>query len=248
MYDTIKNIKTTHLKVTSIERIENKFTKAVAEIKVQTHPRKVYFNNQEKKVEILYDAEISKNKAVVKLHYFPYMTMNLDPTGNIMRKNQHYTINELGFSFIGKSIALTLSKDKDGLNNFIYHGKHIKNGYNCHLLEYENKLYSYISYTVTEKETASSLSSKLIVNDYLLRYKNDLLNDFGYLKKGRVLLVPTLYCKRAVLYIDEKLMLPVSINLYDDVGLFESYEYVEVKINKGFKADEFSKGFKGYGF
>lgn len=248
MYDTIKNIKTTHLKVTSIERIENKFTKAVAEIKVQTQPRKVYFNNREKKVEILYDADISKNKALVKVHSFPYMTLNLDPSGNIMRKNQHYTINELGFSFIGKSIALTLSKDKDGLNNFIYHGKHIKNGYNCHLLEYENKLYAYTSYTVTERETASSLASKLIVNDYLLRNKNDLLNDFGYLKKGRVLLVPTLYCKRAVLYIDEKLMLPVSINLYDDAGLFECYEYVDVKINKGFRADEFNKEFKDYGF
>jgi len=248
MYDTIKNIRTTRLKVTSIERIENKFTKAVAEIKVQTHPRKVYFLNKEKKVEILFDSELSKNKALVKVHSFPYMTLNLDPTGNIMRKNQHYTLNELGFGFIGKSIALTLSKDKDGLNNFTYHGKHLKNGYNCHLLEYENKSYTYTNYTVTDKETASSLASKLCVNDYLLRNKNDLLNDFGYLKKGRVLSVPTLYCKRAVLYIDERLMLPVSITLYDDTGLFECYDYSGVEINRNFRVDEFSRNFSEYGF
>lgn len=248
MYDTIRNIRTTQLNVTSIERIENKYSKAVADIKVLTSPRKVYFNNREKKVEILYDSELSKNKALVKVHTFPYMTLNLDPSGNMMRKNQHYTLHELGFAFIGKSIALTLSKDKDGLNNFTYHGKHMKNGYNCHLLEYENKAYNYISYTILEKETASSLASKLCVNDYLLRYRNDLLNDFGYLKKGRVLSVPTLYCKRAVLYIDEKLMLPVSINLYDDVGLFECYEYTGVQINKGFKPNEFSRDFKEYRF
>lgn len=248
MYDTIKNIKTTHLKVVSIERIENKFTKAIAEIKLQTQPRKVYFNNKDKKVEILYDAELSKTKALVKVHSFPYMTLNLDPTGNIMRKNQHYTINELGFAFIGKSIALTLSKDKDGLNNFVYHGKHVKNGYNCHMLEYKNESYSYVNYTVVDKETASSLASKLCVNDYLLRNKNDLLNDFGYLKKGTVLSVPNLYCKRAVLYIDEKLMVPVSINLYDDAGLFECYEYTEVQLNKLFKPDEFDRSFKDYGF
>jgi hypothetical protein len=40
------------------------------------------------------------------------MTISLDPTGNLMRKNQHYTINELGYSFIGHSIALTINKDK----------------------------------------------------------------------------------------------------------------------------------------
>lgn len=248
MYDTIRNIRTTQLTVTSIERIENKYNKAVAEIKVLSNPRKVYFHNRDKKVEVLYDAELARNKALVKVHTFPYMTLNLDPSGNIMRKNQHYTLHELGFSFIGKSIALTIAKDKEGVNNFTYHGKHLKNGYNCHLLEYQNNAYGYVSYTVTDKETASSLASKLCVNDYLLRNKNDLLNDFGYLKRGRVLAVPNLYCKRAVLYIDEKLMLPVSINLYDESGLFECYEYAGVQINKGFHPNEFSRDFKEYGF
>lgn len=248
MYDTIKNIRTTQLIVTSIERIDNKYNKAVAEIKVLTHPRKVYFHNRDKKIEILYNSEVAHNKALVKVHTFPYMSLNLDPSGNMMRKNQHYTLHELGFSFIGKSVALTIAKDKDGLNNFKYHGKHQKNGYNCYMLEYENKSYTYVNYTVTEKETASSLASKLCVNDYLLRNRNDLLNDFGILKKGRVLSVPTLYCRRAVLYIDEKLMLPVSINLYDETGLFECYEYENVRINKGFQPNEFNRDFKEYGF
>jgi len=248
MYDSIKNVKTLHLKVLSIERTENKFNTALAEIKLMSNPRKVYFKNPEKKVEVLYNSEVSKQKAFVKVHNFPYLTLNLDPTGNIMRKNQHYTIHELGYEFIGKSIALTISKDKEGLNNFIYHGRHVKNGFTCHLLEYESKAYTYVNYTVTDKETASSLSSKLCVNDYLMRNKNDLLNDFGYLKKGTVLKVPTLYCKRAILYIDERLMLPVAISLYDDGGLFESYEYSSLEINKPFKPDEFNKGYKDYGF
>jgi hypothetical protein len=248
MYDSIKNVKTVRLKVLSIERTENKFNSANAEIKVQSHPRKVYFINREKKVEVLYNADVSKTKALVKVHTFPYLSLNLDPTGNMMRKNQHYTIHELGYEFIGKSIALTISKDKDALNNFIYHGKRLKNGYNCHMLEYENKSYAYVNYTVIDKETATSLSSKLCVNDYLMRNKNDLLNDFGYLKKGSVLKVPNLYCKRAILFIDEKMMLPVAISLYDDAGLFESYEYTSVEINKPFKPEEFNRGFKDYGF
>jgi len=248
MYDSIKNVRTVHLRVMSIERIENKFSTAASEIKVQSRPRKVYFRNKDKKLEVLFDSEISKYQAFVKVHKFPYLALNLDPTGNMMRKNQHYTINELGYEFIGKSIALTISKDKDGINNFIYRGKHVKNGYSCFTLEYENHTYAYVNYTVLEKETASSVSAKLCVNDYLLRNKNDLLNDFGYLKKGIILKVPTLYCKKAILFIDDKLLLPVAISLFDDAGLFESYEYSNVEINKPFQHDEFTKGFKGYGF
>ncbi len=248
MLDSIKNVKTLRIKVKSLERVERKFLSASSEVKLQTHPRKLYFHNRVKKLEVLYNIEKYGTKAIVKPHVFPYFTLTLDPTGNIMRKNQHYSINELGFGFIGISVALTISKDKDGLNNFKYHGKIIKNGYNCYFLEYENKSYSYIDYKVGEKETATSISYKLCVNDYLLRFKNDLLNDFGYLKKGSVLKVPTLYCKKAVLYIDDKLFLPISLSLYDDEGLFESYEFADVQINNPIKEEEFTKEFKGYGF
>lgn len=248
MYDSIKNIKTVRQKVTAIERINRTYVTATSEIKLQTHPRKVYFINKAKKLEILYDSEVSTHKAWVKPNVFPYMTISLDPSGNIMRKNQHYTIHELGYEFIGKSIALTILKDKEGFNNFTYHGKVNKNGYTCYFLEYENKSYSYTDYTVGDKETASIIAYKLCVNDYLLRNKNNLLNDFGFLKKGAVLKVPTLYCKRAILYIDEQLMLPVSISLYDEAGLFESYDYTMIQINSVIKPEEFTKEYKDYHF
>lgn len=248
MYDSIKSIKTLRQKVVAIERLEDTFNTSRSEIKIQNYPKKIYFVNRFKKLEILYNSEESANKALVKPHIFPYLTLSLDPKGNLMRKNQHYTIYELGYDFIGKSVALTISKDKDGINNFTYKGKVLKNGFMCYLLEYENKKYGYEEYTVKEKETASSIAYKLIVNDYLLRHKNNLLNDFGYLKKGTVLHVPNLYSKKALLFIDEKLMLPVSLSLYDDKGLYESYEYTDIIINKPFHTQEFDKNYKDYNF
>jgi hypothetical protein len=248
MYDSIKNIRTLRAKVSSLERIDKNFSSSSSEYKVQTQPRKLYFHNKEKKIEILFNPELYGHKALVKPHVFPYMTISLDPTGNLIRKNQHYTINELGYSFIGNSIALTISKDKDGVNNFVYLGKVNKNGYACYLLQYENKNYSYTEYKVGEKETATSIASKLSVNDYLLRDKNDLLNDFGYIKKGKILKVPTLYCKKAVLFISETLCLPISLSIYDDQGLFECYEYSNIEINKPFTEDDFRRDNKNYGF
>jgi hypothetical protein len=248
MYDSIKNIRTLQMNTEAIERIERKFFKATSQIKINIHPRKVYFHNPSKKLEILYDASGNHQRALVKPNVFPYLPLYLDPTGNIMRRNQHYTIHELGFEFIGKSIALTISKDKNGLANFRYVGKTKRNGYQCYMLEYENQAYHFTDYLVREKETASVIAYKLCVNDYLLRYKNDLLNDFGYLKRGSVLRVPTLYCKKAVLYIDENLFLPVSISLYDDIGLFESYDFTKVRKNVAFRSDEFSRDNEDYGF
>lgn len=248
MYDSIRNIKTVRQDVVAIERLENTVSISRSKIKLQTHPVKIYFVNPSKKLEVLYNPDFFANKALVKPHVFPYLTMQLDPRGNIMRKNQHYSIMELGYSFIGKSIALTINKDKDGLSNFSYKGKTVKNGYNCHLIEYENKKYTYVDYKVGDRETASSIALKLCVNDYLLRYNNDLLNDFGYLKKGSVIKVPSLYCQKAVLFIDDHLALPISLSLFDDKGLFESYDYSNVQINVPISEAEFSKDYSAYNF
>lgn len=248
MFDSIKNIKTMHAKVAALERIDKKFFTANSEYKLETQPRKLYFINKEKQIEILYNSELYGRKALVKTSSFPYMTISLDPTGNLMRKNQHYTINELGYSFIGHSIALTINKDKAGLSNFSYIGKSNRNGYNCYLLEYENKNYNYVDYKTEEKETVSSIAAKLCVNDYLLREKNNLINNFGYLKSGIILKIPNLYCKKAILFIDEKLLLPVSLSIYDDYGLFESYDFTSIQINTIFKPEEFKKENKNYSF
>ncbi len=185
MYDSIQNIKTLKVKVAAIERVENTFLTAGSEIKLQVAPRRLYLLNRAKKLEVLFNSGEHNNKAIVKPHVFPFITLALDPTGNLMRKNQHYTINELGYEFIGKAIALTLSKDKDGVKNFFYNGKVTKNGYRCYFLEYENKNYGYSEYIVGERETATSIAHKICVNDYLLRFKKDLFFIHKYeLKKN----------------------------------------------------------------
>ncbi len=247
MNDSIKKINTLKMHIYAIERIEKSYFSANSQIKVNNHPRKLYFINPQKKLEILHVPSID-DKAIVKPHVFPYVTMQLNPHGNLMRKNQHYTINELGFEFISKSIALTINKDKEGSKHFKYHGKIKKNGVSCYFIEYENPHFTYINYTIGKKETVTSLSYKLCVNDYLVRYKNDLINDFGFLKEGKVIQVPTLYCKKAVVYLAENTLLPISLSLYDDVGLFESYEFTNIEINPHINDEEFTVKYKAYKF
>lgn len=249
MIDSIKNVKTLRANIKALERINNAYSSASSEVKVNTSPKKLYFKGRQGKLEILYVAGEHGNKAVVKPHVFPYLTLTLDPRGNMMRKNQHYTIHELGFEFIGRTIALILSKEKENMTKSLtYLGKHDHNGSMCHMVIYETKVFSYADYVVQHKETVTSIALKLSVNDYMLRSKNDLFNDFGYLKEGTKIQVPRMYCKKAVFYIDESTMLPASVSLYDDIGLFENYEYENIRINKPIEDKEFTKEFKGYGF
>jgi hypothetical protein len=249
MLDSIKNIKTLRTNIKALERINKSFLSASSEIKVYTNPRKLYFINREKKLEVLYVTGEFNNKAVVKPHVFPYLTLTLDPRSNIMRKNQHYTIHELGFDFIGRTIGLVLSKEKENMaKSLTYLGKHERNGYSCHMVVYETKTFPYYEYTVGKKETVTSIAYKLNVNDYMLRVKNDLFNDFSYLKEGSKIQIPHMYCKKAILYLDELTMLPVSVSIYDDIGLFESYDFTNIKVNKPIEPEEFTKDYKDYGF
>jgi hypothetical protein len=248
MYDSIKTIKTVRFKVKALERINGVYVSTMSENKIQSEPKKIYFHNKEKKLEILYVAGTNNNKAYVKPHTFPFITVSLDPSGSLMRKNVHYTIFELGFEYAGKAIALALNKEKDVSKNLVCRGKQVLNGYNCYVMVYENKSFSYYEYTVLQKETVTSIAAKLNVNDYMLRSKNNLYNDFGYIKSGTKLSIPTLYAKKVVFYIDEKTMLPVNISVFDDIGLFESYDYSDIVLNKPFDPLEFTKGYKDYDF
>lgn len=249
MLDSAKKVTCLRYNMKSVERLESGYVSAATNVKLQCHPRKSYLVNTSNKLEVLYNEGELNNKALIKPHVFPYFTMSLDPLGNLMRKNQHFTILDIGFDFTARTIAIALSKEKEQISKHLtYVGKVEKNKMNCHLLIYENLEFNYHDYIVQHKETISSIAGKLTVNDYMIRSKNKLYDDYGYLKEGSKIKIPTFYCKKAVFYVDEKTMLPISISIYDEVGLFESYDFFNLEINKAIPAAEFKKDFKGYGF
>ena len=51
-----------------------------------------------------------------------------------------------------------------------------------------------------------------------------------------------------VIYIDKQTNLPLITRVYDDKGLFESYEYINLQLNPVIKDEEFSRKYKEYHF
>jgi hypothetical protein len=249
MLDSAKKVTSLRYNMKSVERVASGYLIANTSVKLQTHPRKSYLKNNDNKIEVLYNEGTLNNKSLVKPHVFPYISLTLDPRGNLMRKNQHFTILDIGFDFTARTIAVALSKEKEFVGQHLnYVGKVEKNKMNCHLLIYENQEFSYTDYTVLHKETVSSIAGKLTVNDYMLRSKNKLYDNYGYLKEGSIIKIPNYYCKKAAFYIDEKTMLPISVSIFDDIGLFESYDFFNIELNKPIPAEEFKRDFNGYGF
>jgi LysM repeat protein len=249
MLDSIKNIRTQRYNVKSTERVGNHILFAQSHIKINSNPKKIYLFNPEKSVEVLWVQGTNSGNALVRSGSVPLMNFNLDPYGSIMRKDQHHTIFDLGFQYIGVIFANTIVKaPKDFDKHFLYAGSVNYDNHDCHQVVINYPEYRYVEYTTIKGETVTSISQKLNTSDFKIRHINDLSSYFGTIKEGKKLKIPIPYANKAIVYIDKKSALPLSIKVYDEEGLFEGYDFFNVVINKAFADNEFSKSFKDYGF
>lgn len=249
MLDSIKTMKTQRYDVKSTERVGSHLLFASSSIKINVNPRKLYLFNPKKGIEVLWVNGTNNNEAMVHSASIPLMSFSLDPYGSIMRKDQHHTIHDLGFQYIGVIFANTILKaPKDFDKHFLYAGSVTFDNHDCHQIVINYPEYKHIEYITGPAETVTSIAHKLNTSDYKIRYINGLSSYLGTIKEGKKLLIPIPYSNKVIVYIDKRSALPLSIKIYDENGLFESYDFYNVKINQPFAADEFLKSYKDYGF
>lgn len=249
MFDSIAVIKTQQYDLKATERVDGHLLFAESRVKINEHPKKIYFNSYLKGIELLWVQGENKGNALVHSRSVPLLNVDLDPYGSVMRKNQHHTIFDLGFRYIAKTLAMTLAKTtKDVDKHFAFAGTVIWNKTECFQILISYPEYKYIEHITQKGETVTSIAHHYNTSDFKIRYKNDLSSYFGTIKEGRKLQIPTPYANRAILFIDKKTFLPVNLKVYDEEGLFEAYEFYNIQINKIVAPDEFSKNYKGYGF
>jgi hypothetical protein len=249
LLDSIKNIRTQHCDVKSVEHINGHLLFAESILKMNMNPKKIYYKNIFKGNEVLWIQGKNKENATVHSRTLPLINLNLDPYGNLMRKDSHHTIFDLGFPYIGSIIANTIVKSpKDFDKHFAYPGTIVWNHIECYQVIISFPEYKYIEYTAVKGETANSIAKKFSTSDFKIRNKNGLPSYDGFIKEGKKLLIPTSYGNKVIVYVDKKTYMPISVKIYDEEGLFEDYAFYNVKINTAFASDEFSEKFKGYGF
>ncbi len=249
MLDSINNIKTQRFNVKATERVGDRIFFAESFIKLNVNPKKIYYRSLSKNTEVLWVQGANKGNAIVHTFQIPFMNLDLDPYGSIMRKDQHHTIFELGTPYLGSVIANTILKaPKDFDKHFIYAGIITWDKKECYQIIIEYPDYKYVEHTTTKGETVTSIAYKYNTSDFKIRNKNNLSSYFGVIKEGKKLKIPVPYSNKGIIYIDKKTFMPINIKVYDEGGLYEAYEYYNLRNNIPFAADEFSKDFKDYSF
>jgi hypothetical protein len=235
-----------HLKI--VERGRKGFNKYESAVKYYRNPRQIYLYI--KGIEVLYLPGLKNTKALVKPNSFPFFNLNLDPMGDLMRQDQHHTINEMGYDYFASVIQHAFDKIGDKFDDvFSLKGEEKINNRMCYKIVIDNKDFKYVDYTILENESITSIARKFFIPEYLILEKNPKFKDyFDILKKGQVIKIPNWYCLRTVLYIDKFYLLPISVTVLDDVGLFEEYNYHYLQVNPVFEEGEFTRKYKGYGF
>lgn len=235
-----------HLKIT--ERGKKGFNFYESSVKFHRNPRLIYLYI--KGIEVLWVQGKNNGKALVKPNSFPFFNLNLDPMGDLMRQDQHHTLNEMGYDYFASIIQNTVDRLGEKFDDTFSLGAEERvNGRPCYRVNIDNKEFKYVDYTIGEGESITSIARKMHIAEYMIVEKNPKFKDyFDILKKGQVIKIPNWYCRSVVMYIDKLYLLPISIKVSDDKGLFEEYNYHFLQVNPSFAENEFTRTFTGYGF
>ncbi|PBQ34316.1 hypothetical protein CNR22_21915 [Sphingobacteriaceae bacterium] len=235
-----------HLKIT--ERGKKGYNYYESAVKFSRNPRLIYLYI--KGIEVLWLQGQNEGKALVKPNSFPYFNLNLDPMGNLMRQDQHHTLNEMGYDYFASIIQNTIDKLGEKFDDvFSYAGEERVNNRPCYKILIDNKDFKYIDYTIGENESITSIARKFHIAEYMILEKNPKFKDyFDILKKGQVIKIPNWYARTVTMYIDQLYFLPISMKVNDEKGIFEEYNYHFLQVNPKFEEGEFTKTYKDYGF
>lgn len=208
-------------------------------IRVQETPLKIYADSKKPTVAKLVYIPSVNPKILVKKG----LSLKLDLYSKLLMADQHHPLNQAGFGTFKKIIeqsikskGYTLSSPELGsfvkiLGTVTYDEK------SCWKVEINDLDYKIISHKVTaDEKTVWDLGRKYSVPEYRIKEINDIGNE---LTEGQVIKMPSVYAKKTTVFIDKTTFLPIYQKMEDDAGIYEVYEFKNLKINVKFTDDDF---------
>jgi len=250
MFVSVKQLRTVKFIMKDWERRENRNREGEQHIKVNISPFWVYayIAKPSKGVEALWRQGENNNKVLVHPNSFPYISLNLDPNGSLVRSGSHHNLFEANPNYTAEIIRDTYKKvGKEFPNIFKYEGDVVFDGKECYKIVINYTPYELYNNQVKTGEDVFSIAQKLYLNEFKIKELNK-LKDYTGLKAGQTLVLPNSYAKKTILFIDKKTFLPLVQVIHDELGFFERYEYHDLQVNPTFKKDVFTRDFPAYHF
>jgi hypothetical protein len=251
MLQETDRIQTLRYELKKYERIQGKLVLEHMSFKLRRKPFAVYGyqHSPRKGVEVLYPAEPGSQKILVKPNTFPYLPITLDPFGNLVLEGQHQTIFATGFDQIRNLLLAAKTRYAQQVHMLVRSaGRLTWDGHPCHKIILEPPKYEIRDYTVQPGDNLFRIAEKLHVGWYKIMELNRLSSPNASLTPGQVLKVPSDYGKVIRLTIDEKRKIPLVVEVEDEIGLYERYEYYKLEVNPPLTDLDFSRKNPAYNF
>ncbi|MCS6789356.1 MAG: DUF1571 domain-containing protein [Bacteroidia bacterium] len=251
MLDRTGTLRTLRYELRKYERIKGKLLSEHMRFKLRRQPFAVYgyqFSPRQG-VEVLYPAEPGSQRMLVKPNSFPYLPLTLDPYGDLVLEDQHQTIHAVGFDLVRSLLLSAREKYRSLLTQLVrYDGSFIWDGHKCHKIVLSPPNYRIETYTAQQGENLFQLGEKLKVGWYKIMELNQLKSPNISLKAGQILKVPSDYGKVIRLLIDAERYIPLVVEVEDEAGVYERYEYYGVEVDPPFTDKDFSRNNPEYRF
>lgn len=233
------------------ERIDGEMIKQISFTKMEKVPFRVYMKQlyPQDGMEVLFVEGENNNKAVINPNGFPWVNIKLHPMEGMMRNDQHHTIYQSGFDHVVSILDYLVKKYESNIDVMVkYNGIVQYDDRACHSISFNNPNFRYIDYTVQENETLETIAAKFKLSEHMILEKNRKVKNYDDVSAGQVILIPNDYSPKLMLYIDKIDLIPLRMDVYDDQGLYEKYQYSKVIIDPKLDPNEFSQEYAEYGF
>ncbi len=233
------------------ERSKNGFTDGKFYAKLINKPYKLYIKNFKPKPgsEILYIKGQNDDKALINPNSFPYFSISLDPDNNLLLAGGHHSLREAGFTLFSNMFKLyKVNYGEELYNRITYHGMFKWNDRVCYKISIDYPDYSTKKYTPKKGETLYSISRDQLLNIGKLREYNAKYDDDDILDESDEIIIQNVYAKKAVIFIDNENYFPIYQLIYDEEGLYEKYQYIDLNLDISFKNEEFTRDYSEYNF
>jgi hypothetical protein len=250
MITTINNIKTIQFTIIQTERLNGTLKNEADAIKMQMNPLKILISaeNPGKSYEVLWIAGENKGDAWVHPGTLPFVTLSLNPEGNSMKRG-HHSIFATSPNYLTNLIVDAMKKDGKNFEKIAhYQGLYDVDGRLCYKILLDYPTFRFNTYVVRPGEDLVTIAKKYHLSEFMIVERNKEINSYSDVKPGQTILMPERYAKSIVLFIDKDSKFPIIEMMYDDLGLFERYEFKKIKLNPEFSKNEFSKDNPEYHF
>ena len=246
MCTSIDKVNTLDFRFKQKERLRGgKWNIAEIKTKMSVKPKKIFIEmvKPQKAIWLLYVEGERDNKVLINPSRF-IPNIKFSTTSSRVMDGQHRPVPHAGFGLINGLI-------KDGIKRadaqkafdeiFTLKGTKKYDGQTCDVLTIVDPTFTYEKYTVKSGDDLYKIAKAKNISEYMIFDNNPKMDDYFDLKAGQTIKIPTSFGQKITLYIDQKSHLPLYLRIDDDKGLFEQYEFLDVKINPKFAADTFEK-------